>query len=200
MLYSTKTAFWQSLALKQLAMGGKGFRSPKVPLVLIFAFFADHFMVIMNWWLFVEYQGYLVGQSLVNAHISFAVIGSFFFILLASPFLFWAYRYGNQMPPKLRRNSIFLAAGISFLFHDFPLWLMELWVVWQYGWISVVQGISIFTLSFCTAIGFFGTWIGYTWKMSKVLQNWSGGTTSVGTGMIGAPSMRLQGFDTSMKI
>ena len=145
-------------------------KAPKFSMILIYLYFAEYFLVILNWWWFVSLERALFGDSLVNAHIAFTVIGTFIFALIASPFLFWPYRYGSQMPPRNRRNCIFTCLVIVFFSHDFPLWCMEFFMVWRYGWIHVLQGVSMLLLTTTTAIGLFGVWLGYTWKASKLLQ------------------------------
>ena len=149
---------------------GLKFRFPKIPLLLLFLFFVEHTLCILNWWWFISQDSYTYGTSLINAHICFAVIGMLIFLGCASPFMFWAYRHANQMPPTLRRNAMFLTLWIGFLTHDFPLWLMEFWIAWNWGYRSVLQGISLVWLTLATFIGFLGLWLGYTWKVSGLLQ------------------------------
>ena len=171
-------------------MGLLSWRFPRFSLVLIFQYFCEHFFCGLNWWWFVRYEEALFGSGMVNAHLVFVILGSVLDFLLASPFLFWPYRYGPQMPPRTRRNCIFFAMCMCFLFHDFPLWLLEFWFIWQYGWLHIIQGISIFTLTASTAIGFFAVWLGYAWKMSKALQiYWGNANYNVG----GLAISRLQG-------
>ena len=145
-------------------------RLPKASMLMIFLYFSQFFLVILNWWWFVSLERALFGDALVNAHIAFTVFGTFIFAIFASPFLFWPYRYGKQMPARVRRNCVFLCLVIVFFTHDFPLWLMEFFMVWRYGWIHVLQGVSLLVLTWTTAIGLFGVWLGYTWKVSKLLQ------------------------------
>jgi hypothetical protein len=155
------------------------FHAPKVPLVLLFMFFGVHFLNILNWWWFLKANDGTFGSDLVQAHISFCVIGSLIYFSGASPFLFWSYRHCNQMPPNLRRNAIFLCIWINFLLHDFPLWLMEFWVAWNFRFTNVLQGVSLVALSTSTTVGFFGLWLGYAWKVSGLLQKSSSEAPSV---------------------
>lgn len=145
-------------------------RLPRAQLVFLFLYFSVYFICVLNWWWFVSFERALFGDNLVNAHLGFNVVGCITFALFASPFMFLPYRYGQQMSPRDRRNSMIACMGAVFLLHDFPLWLMEFWMVWEWGWIHVLQGVSVILLTFTTAFGFFGVWLGYAWKMSKVLQ------------------------------
>jgi hypothetical protein len=149
-------------------------RPPRPHLLFLFYYFAQYFICALNWWWFVSYERALFGDDLVNAHLGFNVIGCISFALFASPFMFLPYRYGQRMSPRERRNSTIVCIVQVFVLHDFPLWLMEFWMVWQWGWIHELQGISIILLTSTTAVGFFGVWLGYPWKMSKVLQTYFG--------------------------
>jgi hypothetical protein len=158
------------------------FHAPKVPLFLLFVYFATHFICFLNWWWFIRARESTFGTNLVQAHIAFCVIGTVIYVGCASPFLFWAYRHCNQMPPNLRRNAIFLCIWINFLLHDFPLWCIEFWIGWEYTlsrFSNILQAVSLTVLSFSTTIGFFGLWLGYAWKVSGLLQKSSSEAPSV---------------------
>lgn len=145
-------------------------RWPRPHLVFLFLYFSEYFICALNWWWFVSFERALLGDNLVNAHLGFNIVGCLSFALVASPFMFLPYRYGERMTPRDRRNSMIICIFAVFLLHDFPLWMMEFWIVWQWGWIHVLQGVSIVLLTCTTAFGFFGVWLGYAWKVSKVLQ------------------------------
>ena len=157
-------------------------RAPKLPLLMLFGYFSQFFICGLNWWWFVSYEEALFGTQLVNSHLGFNIVGTISFLVIGSPFLFWPYHYGPQMPPRTRRNCVFLCLAIVYFSHDFPLWLMEFYMVWQYGWINKLQGISLFLLTFTTAFGTFGVWLGYAWKMSKLCHKYFGSPS-----MSGAP-------------
>ena len=157
-------------------------RAPPVTLFLIFAYSAQFLLSALNWWWFVSKERALFGASLVDAHLAFVCIGTVVFTFLASPFLFWPYRYGRQMKPRSIRNAIISCIVIVFFTHDFPLWLIEFWMVWQFGWIYEVQGISIILLTITTAWGTFCVWLAYSWKLSKLLQVQFGGGAPVTMG------------------
>ena len=152
-------------------------RWPKPHLVFLFIYFSEYFICVLNWWWFVSYERALFGDDLVNAHLGFNVIGVVSFAIFASPFMFLPYRYGEQMTTRSKRNSAILCMMTVFLLHDFPLWLMEFWMVWQWGWIHILQGVSIIILTGTTTFGFFGVWLGYAWKVSKLLQTYFGSTS-----------------------
>jgi hypothetical protein len=149
-------------------------RLAKPHLMFLFLYFSEYFISALNWWWFVSYERVLFGDTLVNAHLAFTIVGCITFAFFGSPFMFLPYRYGNRMSPRERRNASIACVMTVFLLHDFPLWIMEFWMVWQWGWINILQGVSVLLLTFTTAVGFFGVWLGYAWKMSKLLQVYFG--------------------------
>ena len=161
---------------------------PPAHLILLFFFFIEYFVAIIHWWFFVNFEQALFGEDIVDVHLAFNIIGSVIFIFFASPFLFMPYYYRDQMEYKIRRNSTVFAVGLSWLFHDLPLWFIEFWIVWNFGWIHLIQGLSLILISLAFAVGFFSVWLGYAWKMSKFLQTqFSGSAFSVGVVGGGGP-------------
>ena len=174
---------------------GSGLRAPHFTLTLLFFYFAEGTICLWNWWWFIKAESNLFGSNLVNAHIGFNVMGALLFVFFSSPFLFWPYRYTNQMPPHSRRNSIAICMYTVYFLHDLPLWMMEFWVCWKYGWIHVLQGLSLVLLTFSAGYGTFAVWFTYTWKLSKFLQRYYGSamlnTVSLSEGAL--RSTRLDG-------
>ncbi len=161
---------------------------PPVQLLLLFFYFFEYFIAIVHWWFFVEYESALFGSNVVDAHLAFNIIGSIIFFFLGSPFLFLPYYYKEQTEYKIRRNSTVFAVGLSWLFHDLPLWFIEFWIVWNFGWIHIIQGLSMILVSIAFAVGFFSVWLGFAWKMSKVLQtHFSGSAFTVAVAGGGGP-------------
>lgn len=171
-------------------------RMPSVPLMLIFMYFCNFFLTGLNYWWVVSFERRLFGDTLVDAHLTFVILGSVIFIFIGSPFIFWPYRYGQQMTAKSRRNCIFFGVASAWLTHDFPLWLIEFWIAWQYGFLFELQGICLMVLSISTAVGAFTVWLGYAWKMAKACQRYYG--TAAGPdvlgGLTGASGFGAAGF------
>jgi hypothetical protein len=168
--------------------GSSAMTLPPIQLALLFFFFIEYVVCVVNWWFFVEFETALFGSTVVDVHLAFNIIGCIAFYLIASPFLFMPYHFKDQMEYKVRRNSTVFALGISFLLHDMPIWFIEFWIVWNFGWIHVIQGVSIILVSIAFAIGFFAVWLGFAWKMSKFLQtHFSGSSFAVAVAGGGGP-------------
>ena len=112
----------------------------------------------------------LLEDTLVDWHLACNIIGAVLYVFVGSVLMFWPYRYYHQMLDSSRRNRIMAGVYTIFLVRDFPCWLMEFWVLWKYGWISVIQGISVMLATFSFAFGLIMCWLIYTWKIAKILE------------------------------
>lgn len=143
---------------------------PRLLLIVLFLSGVTQLVNVLSWILHISNQDGTVDATAVRVYIIVAGVGFLVFISISGPLIYWPYAHGSEMSPQARRNAFCLGLIVSFLVHDFPVGWMEIWVVWQYGWLSVLQGMSLILTMLCFAIGFFTTWIAYTWKMSKFMQ------------------------------
>ena len=149
---------------------------PNDDLVWLYLYFMTCLLTVINHWWFVSNEPSIFGSAIVTAHLVFNIVGTFAFALIGSPFLYYAYAYRHHMSVRAHRDYGSLCSSITFLLHDLPLWILELWMCWRWGWISVIQGVSLVVLSVSFALGFLGTWLGYAWFVAKFLQTYFGET------------------------
>lgn len=136
--------------MTKISLRGPGF--PKLHLVYLLFTLNSFFFSLFAWlWVF-RLERTLLGDTLVNAHICFVALGVMLF-LITSPLVYWPYKYGAQLPPRYRRNFVFLGIMVLWLFNTFPLWIMEFYIGWQFKIFHVMQGISLVLL---TILCFFG--------------------------------------------
>ncbi|EPY26664.1 hypothetical protein AGDE_11154 [Angomonas deanei] len=74
------------------------------------------------------------------------------------------------MSPKARRNMFSIAIVLMFVVHDFAKTWLGIYIAITVGFKNMLQTVCLFLSMICFAVGFFTTWISYTWKMSKMLQ------------------------------
>jgi len=177
-----------------------GLRIPHLSLTLLYFYVAEGTVCLLNYWWFIKYESNIFGTMLVNAHVGFNVLGTLVFLFVSSPFLFWPYRYANQMPPQSRKSSIYFCLYTIYFLHDFPLWAIEFWVVWKYGWLSVIQGVSLLLLTFAAAYGTFAVWLSYAWKCSRTLQYYYGMTPSMNAISLSEGALRATRLDGVQRI
>ncbi|KAF8289872.1 hypothetical protein TcYC6_0010150 [Trypanosoma cruzi] len=143
---------------------------PPPQLLVLFLFSTTYCINILNWIFYIRYLRDEVEEGVIAAYIAFSVIGCILFFLLASPLIYWTYARASEIPQKNRRNVLCIGIGLCFFFHEFPLGWIEIYLVWYHGWRSILSSISLFIVWLCFTIGFFSTWLGYTWYLSKRLH------------------------------
>eukprot|EP00754_Rhynchopus_humris_P044059 Rhum_TRINITY_DN3758_c0_g1::Rhum_TRINITY_DN3758_c0_g1_i1::g.11955::m.11955 len=146
-------------------------RVPRASLFLLYWYFMEVFLSFMAWWWFFGRERSLLGESIVVAHLACNVIGAVLFVFVGGVLMFWPYRYYHQMLPSSRRNRIMAGVYTIFLVRDFPCWLIEFWVLWKFGWLHVLQGISVLLTTVSFALGLLICWLIYTWKVAKILEH-----------------------------
>ncbi|ORC89342.1 uncharacterized protein TM35_000121170 [Trypanosoma theileri] len=144
--------------------------APRLQLVLLFFFAITYCVNILNWIFKVYFVKTDVGDAVISAYLAFSIIGFVAFLFVASPLIYWSYIFADEMAPKTRRNAVSIGIIICFFLHDLPMEWIEVYLLWYYGWRSVISGISFFLVTLCFAVSFFNSWIAYTWFISKKLQ------------------------------
>eukprot|EP00744_Colponema_vietnamica_P021423 GILI01030605.1.p1 GENE.GILI01030605.1~~GILI01030605.1.p1 ORF type:complete len:183 (+),score=11.47 GILI01030605.1:97-645(+) len=150
-------------------------RFPSLQLFVLFWQAVSFILTVMTWWWFFKKNRTLFGDSWVDGHFVIQFIGGVSMFVI-SPSMYWPYMYGTQMPPSRRRDLMALFIVATFIMHDFPCWIIEFSLAWQYGVIDVLQGISLTVLSVCTFWGFLTTWLYYSWTMARISQKHFGAT------------------------
>ncbi|RNF01318.1 hypothetical protein TraAM80_07063 [Trypanosoma rangeli] len=148
--------------------------TPDSHLLVLFLFAITYCVNILNWVFYLRYTDDKVDDALIAAHLAFSVIGCILFFLFASPLIYWSYVGASEMMPQTRRNTSCIAVSLCFFFHDLPVGWIELYLVWLHGWRSILSSVSLFIVWLCFAVGFFGSWIGYIWFLSRRLQFYYG--------------------------
>lgn len=146
-------------------------RPPRLSLVLLFWHLIQIFISGFNWLYFLSNETSMIGTNLPRAHIAFNVMGMISYVLLASVFMFWPYRFGSFMLNKTRRNRLVAGCIIVYFIHVMPCWMMEFSVVWTYGWFSVLQGTSFLFLTLTWSLETLFVWLAYAWNMSGFMHN-----------------------------
>eukprot|EP01059_Diplonema_ambulator_P035212 TRINITY_DN8206_c0_g1_i1.p1 TRINITY_DN8206_c0_g1~~TRINITY_DN8206_c0_g1_i1.p1 ORF type:complete len:187 (+),score=15.08 TRINITY_DN8206_c0_g1_i1:39-599(+) len=145
-------------------------RAPRASLFLLYWYFMECFMSFMAWWWFYNKERSLLGDTLVVWHLVCNIIGATLYVFIGSVLMFWPYRYYHQMLASSRRNRIMAGVYTIFFSRDLPCWFMEFWVLWKYGWIHILQGISVLLTTCSFGFGLIMCWLIYTWKLAKYLE------------------------------
>jgi len=145
-------------------------RSPQSALFLLYWYFIEIFISFMAWWWFMDRERALIGDTLVDWLVAFNAIGAVVYILIGSVLMFWSYHRMHCLKRSCRRNRLFGGVALVFLFRDLPCFLIEFWIVWKYGWMHILQGISVMLTTFSFSISLLMVWFIWAWKAAKCLE------------------------------
>ena len=155
-------------------------------LVLMYWFATDSFIAIMNWWYCFSAELSDKAPAAANAHMIFALGGALLFFVVASPLLYYPHQYHHRLkqwdkqvnkPNKQRLKGrrawklhTVLGIWVCFL-STFPRFIIEFHILYNYGWMKILQGASFLVTLITAGSGFLSVWGTYLWRMSKKLQN-----------------------------
>lgn len=153
-----------------------GFRLPRFSLFLLVWHAIVLTFTFFNWRYFVSEEESMVENTLPKVHLAFNIVAVLAFVLLGSVLMFWPYRYGAFMLPRNRRNKLLYGVSVSYFSHVLPLWIIELIIIWNYGWFVMIQSISFILLTMTCILETIAVWHFYIWHMSGYIHRTYGGT------------------------
>jgi hypothetical protein len=151
-------------------------RGVSFPLVLLNIHFVATIFSWFNWRYFINQEQSLLGDSTPRLYVAFCVIGTVGFFLIGSLYMYAAYRWAAFLREKSRRNRMLSGAAIAYLSHILPLWIIEFSIIWEYGWMTLLQGAHFVFLSMIWICETLLVWLAYTWHASGFLHQKYGST------------------------
>eukprot|EP00754_Rhynchopus_humris_P013629 Rhum_TRINITY_DN14336_c9_g1::Rhum_TRINITY_DN14336_c9_g1_i1::g.79559::m.79559 len=164
------------------------FRRPSLSLIFLFWFGCDALMAFANWWFCVSVGVKPLSPASNIAHAVFTGLGFFCYFGVASPLLYYPHIYRDRLrmwdkvvnrPQKLKdygqrtwRSHTIVGVWVSFL-AALPRFIVEIHIVYTYGWRYVLQGVALVMTFFTTSCGFLAVWCTYLWRASKLFQTLS---------------------------
>eukprot|EP01061_Rhynchopus_euleeides_P047630 TRINITY_DN9651_c0_g1_i1.p1 TRINITY_DN9651_c0_g1~~TRINITY_DN9651_c0_g1_i1.p1 ORF type:complete len:278 (+),score=108.36 TRINITY_DN9651_c0_g1_i1:27-836(+) len=117
-------------------------------LITLVIHFLHCLLCLSNYLDWVRHQEETLGLRIVRLYLALTIIAIISYLLCSSVFYMWAWRYASSEDAAKRRRIWGIA--INLLFADFPLFCVEVDIVWNVGFATGLQGLSfIFTcLSF----------------------------------------------------
>lgn len=113
-----------------------------------------------------------LSQSIITCYLFFVSVGTFCYFFGSSFFLYLPYAHGSEMAPFSRFDYFCLGVGLNFLFHEFPLAFLQLWVLFELDITSALH-MAVFFLTLLSAfISFLLSWFAYASKVGELLQNY----------------------------
>eukprot|EP00759_Apiculatamorpha_spiralis_P050460 PhF_6_TR4770/c0_g1_i1/m.6581 len=144
--------------------------SLNLPVIYIYWFLVLTQFSLTNYVYWVRFQSNLESR-IQQGYLAFVIISQITYWVLAGPFFFYAnkYPYGT----KDRNNKICVGLISYFVLADAPLWLLDVRIVYSYGWINVIQGICFVLRTVSFMIHSHVVWFIYLWKATKYVHQQS---------------------------
>ena len=106
-----------------------------------------------------------LGEKKVIAYLAMSIIAALFYLLVSSVFYMWAWRYPE--PEEIAKRRRIYGVITNLIFSDFPIFLVEVQIVWDVGFATGLQGTSfVFT---CLSMLYSGLRV-WTFVMVKVIK------------------------------
>eukprot|EP01061_Rhynchopus_euleeides_P042984 TRINITY_DN74990_c0_g1_i1.p1 TRINITY_DN74990_c0_g1~~TRINITY_DN74990_c0_g1_i1.p1 ORF type:complete len:334 (+),score=63.35 TRINITY_DN74990_c0_g1_i1:161-1162(+) len=164
------------------------FRRPSLSLMFLFWFGCDALLAFPNWWFCIAEGVKPLSPASSVAHAVFTGLGFLCYFGIASPLLYYPHLYRERLrlwdnivnkPNKTKqygkrtwRTHTMIGVWVSFL-SALPRFCVELHIISTYGWLYVLQGVSIMITFLTIACGFLAVWGTFLWKTSKMFQTMS---------------------------
>lgn len=118
-----------------------------VTLLTMVIHFVHPLLCIANYLDWVRYQtgSDSLGERVVTVYLAMTIIGTLFYLLVASVFYMWAWRYPE--PEEIAKRRRIYGVIVNLIFSDLPIFFVEVDIVWTVGFATGLQGTSfIFTI------------------------------------------------------
>jgi len=109
-----------------------------------------------------------LGERIVNVYLAMSIISALFYLLVSSVFYMWAWRYPE--PEEISKRRRIYGVIINLIFSDFPIFLVEVDIVWTVGFATGLQATSfLFT---CLSMFYSGFRV-WTFVMVKAIKTYA---------------------------
>lgn len=138
-----------------------------VTLITMVIHFVHPLLCVANYLDWVRHQSGddALGSKLVVAYLAMTIIAVLFYLLVSSVFYMWAWRYPE--PEEIAKRRRIYGIVTNLIFSDFPIFLVEVQIVWSVGFATGLQGTSfVFT---CISLMYSGLRV-WTFVMVKVIK------------------------------
>jgi hypothetical protein len=118
-----------------------------VTLLTMVIHFVHPLLCIANYLDWVRYQtgGDSLGDRVVSVYLGMTIIATLFYLLVASVFYMWAWRYPE--PEEVAKRRRIYGVVVNLIFCDLPIFFVEVDIVWTVGFVTGLQGTCfIFTI------------------------------------------------------
>jgi hypothetical protein len=148
------------------------FNTNLLPLAMLYWHFCVNVLAIFNYSFWVRFEKDRLSDDLRNTYLAFCIIGMVAYAVVGGPGFFTAYKYSRDKKSRGRKIRIGVI-GMYFL-STWVLFILDLYIIWQYGVLNVLQGICFFLQWFTWTMESFATWFFYMWQVARFLHGKTG--------------------------
>jgi hypothetical protein len=120
----------------------------------------------LDWVRFQDGDGNAVGKTVVQAYLAMTIIAIIFYLLVASVFYMWAWRYPE--PEEVAKRRRIYGVVVNLITSDFPMFIVEVQIVWSVGFRTGLQGTSFIFTVISMAYSGLRVWTFFMVKVIKV--------------------------------
>ncbi|KAJ9444570.1 hypothetical protein DIPPA_26161 [Diplonema papillatum] len=137
---------------------GEGEWQKTFTLITIVIHFVHPLLCVANYLDWVRHEEEELGSRTVNLYLAATIIATLMYLMVASVFYMWAYRW--PLPEEYAQKRRIYGVIVNLLFSDVPLFAIEVDIIWKVGgFVAGIQGACfLFT---CLSFAYSGirTWI-----------------------------------------
>eukprot|EP00659_Diplonema_papillatum_P009715 gene9715-15085_t len=136
------------------------------PVYLMYWYGACSIFSIANYVSWVRFNEPLVGSTVEGAYLSFVVLTILVYVFVGGLSFFWAQFYCDRESKegiKSRNRRVHTGMFFIYFLSDSPLFIIDLYIVYHYGWVDEVQGITFILKLVSWLVGTFFVWFVYMW-------------------------------------
>eukprot|EP00754_Rhynchopus_humris_P037088 Rhum_TRINITY_DN19189_c0_g1::Rhum_TRINITY_DN19189_c0_g1_i1::g.169489::m.169489 len=170
----------------------KGARIKDHPIFLMYWYGVCSIFSIVNYVKWVRFNETLLGRDLKSAYFAFVFLTTLVYLFATGVCFLWAAKYCDQETKEgIKQRNRRVHQGMLFIYFlsDTPFFIMDLYIVYWYGWRDEVQGITFVLKMMSWMVGTFFVWFIYMWKVSKILHKKTGADREIQ--LAGAPGTTL---------
>jgi hypothetical protein len=138
------------------------------PLVFLYWHGISAALAMLNYSLWVRFQTGFLSEDLRNTYLAFCIIGLLVYGFIGGPMFFLGYKYSSTQKARDKKVRIGLVA--MYFASTLPLFLIDLYIVWYYGVLYVLQGVVFVLELIAWSTGSFAVWFIYMWQVAKLVH------------------------------
>ena len=152
------------------------FTRANIPFALIFLYWYGmlSILAIINYVSYIrqQYRHFDRNEDVINAYLAFCILGMICYAGITGPSFFQAHKYATTY--KARNRQIQLGLLAIYFIETFPMFFIELYLVYFFGIGTVIQGMLFFLQFMTVVVGSIMVWFIYMWRVAKLLHHKTG--------------------------